>query len=525
MDTKIFVMTHKKIEELSDRTILPEIYIPMQVGRAGKEDLGYLGDDSGDNISDKNSSYCELTGMYWLWKNMDCDIIGICHYRRFFTRQERLLEQEYIEERIAKYPIIAPNSCVVKDEDVYDHYRKRHYTKDLDLCREVIAEKYPEYLQAFDYAMKGALISIANMWITKKDIYDRYCTWLFEILFEVEKRLDVSGYDAYQRRVMGFLSERLFRVWLFLQPEAVTEENVKLIEPQEFKNAQKKVELLCKCAKLKITPLLQLYQSGAMQGTLAPELRCRDDFEGKIPIWVCWWQGKEQMPELVQCCLNSLERNIPKETTVIRIITMENYREYVTLTDTVIRKFNEGKISYTHLADILRAELLYRYGGMWIDATYYVTASIPKELFMGDGIYTLKFRKPIWDADITRGRWSVNLWCTPPGKKLFQFIMESFWYYFEMEDELLDYFFMDDVIAIAVDEFPDVKTELEQCPYCEQDVFWLQNCLNRKVTPDRIAMLKEGALFYKLNRRLACRTENMAGEQTVYGYLLSDTEG
>ena len=151
MDTKIFVMTHKKIEELSDRTILPEIYIPMQVGRAGKEDLGYLGDDSGDNISDKNSSYCELTGMYWLWKNMDCDIIGICHYRRFFTRQERLLEQEYIEERIAKYPIIAPNSCVVKDEDVYDHYRKRHYTKDLDLCREVIAEKYPEYLQAFDY--------------------------------------------------------------------------------------------------------------------------------------------------------------------------------------------------------------------------------------------------------------------------------------------------------------------------------------------------------------------------------------
>ena len=300
---------------------------------------------------------------------------------------------------------------------------------------------------------------------------------------------------------------------------------MKLIEPQEFKNAKKKVELLCKCAKLKITPLLQLYQSGAMQGTLAPELRCRDDFEGKIPVWVCWWQGKEQMPELVQCCLNSLERNIPKETTVIRIITMENYREYVTLTDTVIRKFDEGKISYTHLADILRAELLYRYGGMWIDATYYVTAPIPKELFMGDGIYTLKFRKPIWDADITRGRWSVNLWCAPPGKKLFQFIMESFWYYFEVEDELLDYFFMDDVIAIAVDEFPDVKTELEQCPYCEQDVFWLQNYLNRKVTPDRIAMLKKGALFYKLNRRLVCQKENMAGEQTMYGYLLSDTEG
>lgn len=100
MDTRIFVMTHKKIEELSDRTVMPEIYIPMQVGRAGKEDLGYLGDDSGDNISDKNSSYCELTGMYWLWKNMDCDIIGICHYRRFLPGRSGCLNRNILKNRL-----------------------------------------------------------------------------------------------------------------------------------------------------------------------------------------------------------------------------------------------------------------------------------------------------------------------------------------------------------------------------------------------------------------------------------------
>lgn len=139
MDTRLYVMTHKKIAEIQD-----SLYIPMQVGRAGKEDFGYVGDDTGDNISIKNDRYCELTGMYWLWKNTDCDIIGICHYRRYFIKDEKLLDKEYIENQLEKYDMIIPSSACVKGEDVYDHYRKRHYTKDLDLCREVISEKYPE---------------------------------------------------------------------------------------------------------------------------------------------------------------------------------------------------------------------------------------------------------------------------------------------------------------------------------------------------------------------------------------------
>lgn len=82
MNTQIYVMTHKKIADIPN-----EIYTPLHVGKEGKESLGYIGDDTGDQISDKNDSYCELTGMYWLWKNLDCDIIGICHYRRYFTKE------------------------------------------------------------------------------------------------------------------------------------------------------------------------------------------------------------------------------------------------------------------------------------------------------------------------------------------------------------------------------------------------------------------------------------------------------
>ena len=86
MRTKIFVMTHKKFDEPQN-----PIYIPLQVGKAETEDLGYLGDDTGDSISHKNKYYGELTGLYWLWKNYsDVDIIGICHYRRYFSGEGNL---------------------------------------------------------------------------------------------------------------------------------------------------------------------------------------------------------------------------------------------------------------------------------------------------------------------------------------------------------------------------------------------------------------------------------------------------
>ena len=77
MDTRIYVMTHKEIDEIGD-----EMYIPLHVGRASGKTFGYTGDDTGDHISEKNPYYCELTGIYWLWKNVRCDIVGICHYRR-----------------------------------------------------------------------------------------------------------------------------------------------------------------------------------------------------------------------------------------------------------------------------------------------------------------------------------------------------------------------------------------------------------------------------------------------------------
>lgn len=495
MDTRIYVMTHKEMENISD-----QMYIPLQVGRACGRELGYIGDDTGDHISEKNPYYCELTGIYWLWKNIECDIVGVCHYRRYFTKGEKLLDKDYIEQTLEKFPILIPNSSCVKDADVYEHYAKRHYAKDLDLCRDVIQERYPDYLTAFDYAMQTILVSIGNMWITRKDIFDRYCVWLFDILFEVEKRIDWTDYDDYQKRVMGFLAERLFRVWLFMQPEAVTEENVQMAEASDFLREEKRRELLYRYVRLKTDPVVRLHQTNSNE-TLAQPLRCADDFDGKIPVWVCWWQGEEEMPELIRCCKKSLEENLPADKTALRWITLENCGEYVTFTESVIRKFNEGKISYAHLSELLRAELLFRYGGMWVDASYYLTRPAAPEIFEQE-IYMLK-----------------GLWYSVKGKKLFWFLMESLWYYWDLEDKLADDSLTDILIAIAVEEFPEVRQELEQCAKCSEDIFGMQSWMNRRYTPERMKKILSDSSFYRLDYRAAYRNENMAGEKTIYGYL------
>lgn len=517
MDTRIYVMTHKQIGTFSHPA-----YHPLHVGRLGKEDLGYPGDDTGEHISGKNSSYCELTGMYWVWKNVTCDIVGICHYRRYFTKDERLLDQDYIEHMIEQYPIIVPNSRCVDEPNVYEHYGQRHYKKDLDVCRQVIAEKYPEYLRAFDHAMYTKLVSIGNMWITRKDIYDSYCCWLFDILFEVEQRLDTTGYDDYQKRVMGFLSERLFRAWLFMQPVPIREENVKEIEPAEFENANRRVELTYQYVRLKLMPVLQLHQIGA--GSLAESFACGDDFDGKVPVWINWWQGEDEMPELIRLCYESIKRNLPAEKTALRLITLDNCRQYVTFTEPLIHKFQEGKISYTQFSDVLRAELLYRYGGMWIDTTYYVTHPIPETYFQENGIYTIRFDSPVWDTDITRGRWSGNLWCVRPGHRLFQFLMEALWYYFETEDTLIDYYLIDYIIAVAVEEFSEIREELSQCETSRKTVFHLHAKMNQRYTPQRMNVIEKESLFYKLNRHAEYFKKNIAGEDTIYGELLRRSE-
>lgn len=217
---KVIIATHKQYFMPSD-----EMYLPVHVGKFGKEDIGYQGDDTGENISAKNPNFCELTGLYWAWKNLDADYLGLIHYRRFFTAKKgsdcknQSLESLYLTTQeaivlLSQYDVIVPKRRNYYIETLYSHYANTMHAEHLDVTREIIVEQAPDYLDCFDAVMKQRGAHMFNMFIMSKELTDSYCSWLFPILFELEKRIPAEQYSAFHARFFGRVSELLFNVWL-----------------------------------------------------------------------------------------------------------------------------------------------------------------------------------------------------------------------------------------------------------------------------------------------------------------------
>ena len=176
----------------------------------------YLLDSIGDNISLKNKSFCELTGLYWVWKNADDTIVGLEHYRRYLADNKRgtsPLAYDDIVKILEKKDVILPKITKIPSTVRYA-YSLMHHEKDLELLRKVICNLYPDYVKDYDDVLNGRELYICNIMICKKELMDEYCQWLFDILFELEKMIDISDYDDRQKRIFGFLSERLLNVWI-----------------------------------------------------------------------------------------------------------------------------------------------------------------------------------------------------------------------------------------------------------------------------------------------------------------------
>lgn len=227
MRTEIYIATHKPFQ-------FPEKqeYIPIQVGKVNSDiDLKITSDDTGENISELNESFCELTALYWMWKNSDADILGLCHYRRYFIDEKKeILSQEKILSLTKKKPfiIVANREKFFKEEkkhlyffnkeffySVEEQYKIVHFEKDWLTLENTLKEIHPSYFSAFKkVARKRSGISFYNMFIADKIIVNQYCEWLFKLLFELKNRISIESYSPYQRRIFGFMAERLLNVFL-----------------------------------------------------------------------------------------------------------------------------------------------------------------------------------------------------------------------------------------------------------------------------------------------------------------------
>lgn len=225
---KIFICAHKEVQ-------LPQhpYFLPIQAGADLHEPIsGYQPDNEGDNISIKNPNFCELTCHYWAWKNLkNVDIVGLNHYRRYFDfarrwpqfsadkhfiETEDFLKQDYqfpdLERILSKYDIILPiaRHWRVSNTQQYGEY---HIVKDWEMLRQIIKERSPQYIPAFEKTMDNSNKSVGyNMFITHWKYFDAYSKWLFDILFEVERRVPPTN-DPIQSRIYGYMSERLINIF------------------------------------------------------------------------------------------------------------------------------------------------------------------------------------------------------------------------------------------------------------------------------------------------------------------------
>lgn len=222
-NAKIVIAIHKQYQTPTD-----DIYLPLQVGAQGKNlDLGFTKDNTGINISEKNPSFCELTALYWAWKNLDSDYIGLVHYRRYFSLRkkgknpfENILTGSELDTLIPANDVIVPRKRHYYIETLYSHYYHTHYGSQLDATEKIIQRMYPDYLDDYHRAVNKRSGYMFNMMIMRRDLVDQYCSWLFSILFELERQVnegmlpDCQNLDAFQARFYGRVSEIIFNVWL-----------------------------------------------------------------------------------------------------------------------------------------------------------------------------------------------------------------------------------------------------------------------------------------------------------------------
>lgn len=224
----IYIATHKPFK-------IPEIdyYCPIQVNACKNKKFLQIRDDMGINISHKNNRFCELTALYWIWKNdFASQYIGLCHYRRYFKFKKSwnyylksVFEKKCLNDKdimvnddifrlLRKNYVIVPKKYKLGKMTVEQHYCRFHSEEDLRILKGIVIKKYPEYINAWDSVFRRKWMYAYNMFIMDKKLFQQYMAWLFDILFAVEKRVPPK-LDVYQNRTFGFMSERLFNVFLF----------------------------------------------------------------------------------------------------------------------------------------------------------------------------------------------------------------------------------------------------------------------------------------------------------------------
>lgn len=231
-------------------------------------------------------------------------------------------------------------------------------------------------------------------------------------------------------------------------------------------------------------------------------------------IWQCWWQGEGELKDLTKICTESVKKN--KGNYPVILITWDNYTDYVAIPAIVIKKYKEGKVSLTELTDIMRMNLLFQNGGLWLDTTVLVTSPIT-----GQHVESLFFtckEKCRDHAFISDYRWNTSCIGGKKNNPLFGFVAKMFEIYWTKEDVLIDYYLFDYFIELAYQNLSFVKDEIDKLPFNNPNKHNVQHFLNKVFEEDKIRDLMLNTMFFKLSRKTSY-CEEFNGKKTLYKVL------
>ena len=240
------------------------------------------------------------------------------------------------------------------------------------------------------------------------------------------------------------------------------------------------------------------------------------EYSKEAPIWVCWWDGIDEAPELIKRCVRSIIDNAGKHP--VNIIDKHSYQKYLEIPQRIMMLVGQGSMSLTNLADYIRVVLLAEYGGLWIDATVFAARPIPEDYFA----------LPFYSCNgtsaagyVADGRWATYCIGGWRNHVLFRFLKASFEYYCENNDSFIDYFLIDYLIAIAYDNNLTVKTAIDGVPINNPHRFKLRDAMLLDVPAgDFEKYIYEDTVFYKLSRKALYGMRTPDGAESIYSYFL-----
>ena len=240
----------------------------------------------------------------------------------------------------------------------------------------------------------------------------------------------------------------------------------------------------------------------------------------KIPIWCCWWQGEENMPELVHMCHTRLKQIVPKEKAQIHLITLDNYQSYVTIPDYIIEKFNHGTITMTTMSDILRFRLLYQYGGYWLDSTVFFTDNIPDEYFTGE-FFCQRMADPVkWQREACKGNWCGFSMAGQKGNIIFEYMNDAFAKWWKDYNSIIDYVLIDYFLWTGFRNIPLINRTINRVPNNNEDIFEMYQFLNYPYSEELYRKLTKRNVMHKLTYKMDLKKKTETGQLTLYGFLL-----